>query len=80
MCACERLLYPAGSNYLFLDAFLAAFFFGAAFLAAFFPPFLVAISLVAPFFQFLFSAVRPQDSVLTCLLWARVNGAQHLAI
>jgi hypothetical protein len=51
MCASERLLYPLGSNYLFLDAaFLAAFFFGAAFLAAFFPPFLVAISLVAPFF------------------------------
>jgi hypothetical protein len=22
----------------------------------------------------------PQDTVLACLLWARVNGAQHLAI
>jgi len=86
MCASERLLYPLGSNYLFLDAFLAPPFLAPpflappAFFAAFFAPFLVAISLVAPFFQFLFFRVRPQDTVVTCLLWARVNGAQHLAI
>ena len=27
-----------------------------------------------------FVSSRPQDTVLSSLLWARVNGAQHLAI
>jgi hypothetical protein len=60
----------------FFAAFLAAPFF-----AAFFPPFLVAISSMCSFLQrFFVSRVLPQDDVLTSLLWARVNGAQHLAI
>ena len=43
--------------------------------------FLVAIASMCSFFRvwFLFSS-RPQDTVLSSLLWARVNGAQHLAI
>jgi len=55
----SEVAVPFGSNYLFLDAFLAppflAAFLAAGFFAAFFAPFLVAISLVAPFFQVLFS-------------------------
>ena len=37
-------------------------------------------SLVAPSFQILFFSDQPQDTVLVFILWARVNGAQHLAI
>jgi hypothetical protein len=78
------LLNRTGPSYLFLAAFFAppffAAFLAAPFFAAFFPPFLVAISSMCSFLQrFLFPGL-PQDDVLTSLLWARVNGAQHLAI
>src|SRR5437588_547874 len=55
LCASGRLLlYPAGSNYLFLAAFLAPPFLAAFlappfFAADFFPPFLVAIAYVLLF-------------------------------
>jgi hypothetical protein len=81
VCASRGLLLKRpGPNYLFLAAFFLAAFLGAAFFAAFFfPPFLVAI-LSCSFFSNFVSEVQPQDIALACFLWARVNGAQHLAI
>ena len=73
----------AGPNYLFFAAFFADFFLPPPpfFAAFFFPPFLVAISSMCSFFSSFFSlGPQPQDTVLTSVLWARVNGAQHLAI
>src|ERR1044072_8820080 len=87
VCAGGRfVLCPAGSGYVFFAAFLVPPPFFEAFLvppffAAFFPPFLVAIASMCSFFRvWFFVSSRPQDTVLTSLLWARVNGAQHLAI
>lgn len=69
VCASGRLLYPAGSNYLFLAAFLApAFFLAPPFFAAdFFAPFLVAISHVL-LFLVLVSRCLTSDHKILCLL------------
>ena len=82
-----RFAVPAGSKLSLLGGLLGCALFRGTLLCAaglfrcLLSTFLSCHTSVAPFSDlvFLFHCL-PQDTVLTCLLWARVNGAQHLAI